>query len=327
MKIVKTAIWLWIVPVALMAAVIALPAWSYLTEFDNSSFVPGNPDHWSISVVHYRLNPTSAGANIHDQGTTSVATVIQNSFATWTSVANVGISVSRDADDTLTSPTTSENLIAFACNGSNCDFNTDGTLAITITNTNNADVITNANIFFNQTQSFTTVHGNANTFQDLQTVATHEIGHFFGMDHTGVVAGMMFPIAPTLQTQISDDDVAGITSIYPTTSDGGTPHCPPGTARISGHVTLNSAAVFGAHIFAEPVSAPGFGGPIRKSPIGTLSLPDGTYQIACMPPGSYVVVAEPLDGPVSDSDVSWAGSGGVFTSKSAVQTNFTTRWH
>jgi hypothetical protein len=35
------------------------------------------------------------------------------------------------------------------------------------------------------------------------------------------------------------------------------------------------------------------------------------------------VIAEPLDEPVSDSDVSWASEFG----KSAVQTNFTTRWH
>jgi len=36
-----------------------------------------------------------------------------------------------------------------------------------------------------------------------------------------------------------------------------------------------------------------------------------------------VVIAEPLDLPVSDSDVSWASAFG----QSAVQTNFTTRWH
>lgn len=333
MKLVKTTPWLWIVPVALVAALIALPAWSYLDEYDSSSLVPGTPDHWPTSSFTYRLNPASAtaNANIKDQGSRTVATVMQSAFAAWTAAPGVTLNVTRGADDNVTTaPTTSENLIAFSCSDLNaCDFQKEQqTLAVTITNTNNSGNITSGNMFFNQTQVFTTVSANAgDSEQDMQTVATHEAGHFFGLDHSGVVGAMMFPVAPTVQLQLADDDVAGITSIYPSGSDGGTPHCPSTSARISGHVTLNSAAVFGAHVFAEPVSAPGFGGSIRKSPIGTLSLPDGTYQIACMPPGSYVVVAEPLDGPVSDSDVSWAGSGGVFTSKSAVQTNFTTRWH
>jgi hypothetical protein len=254
-------------------------------------------------------------------------------FQAWTTAPGVSLNVIKGTDDNgTTSPTTAENLIAFSCSDLNaCDFQKEKqTLAVTITNTNNNGNITSGNMFFNQGQVFTTVSANASDAeQDMQTVATHESGHFFGLDHSGVVGAMMFPVAPTVQLQLADDDVAGMSSIYPQSSDGGTPHCPtnPPTARISGHVTLSGAAVFGAHVFAEPVSAPGFGGSIRKSPISTLTLPDGSYQIACMPPGSYVVVAEPLDGPVSDSDVSWAGSGGVFTSKTAVQTNFTTRWH
>ncbi|MBV9085972.1 MAG: matrixin family metalloprotease, partial [Acidobacteriaceae bacterium] len=282
-------------------------------------------------AVTYRLNPASAtaNANIKDQGTRSAAAVMQASFATWTSAPGVLLSAVRGPDDNTTvSPTTSENLIAFSCTGSNCDFNTDGTLAVTITNTDNRGNITSANIFFNQKQSFTTVSANASQEQDMQTVATHEVGHFFGMDHSGIVGAIMFPIAPTLETTLSDDDVAGISSLYPASSDGGSPQCPSGTARISGTVKLNGSAVFGAHVFAEPVNGTaGFGGSIRQSAVGTLTLPDGTYQIACLPVGSYVVTAEPLDGPETNSDVGWAGSGGVFSSPSSVQTNFTTRWH
>jgi hypothetical protein len=329
MKVLKTTSWLWIVPVVLMVTLIALPAWSYLSEFDSPSFVPGTPDHWPGGAAVYRLNPASAIANtnIKDQGTRSAVAVMLAAFAAWQNAPGVALNVTRGADDNTTaSPTTAENLIAFSCS-SGCNFNTDKALAVTITNTNNG-VITNANIFFNQSQVFTTVSANASdTEQDMQTVATHEVGHFFGMDHSGVVGAIMFPIAPTVETALSDDDVAGITSVYPASSDGGTPGCPSGTARISGHVTLSGAAVFGAHVYAEPVSGTGFGAPSRRTPIGTLTLPDGSYQIACMPPASYVVVAEPLDGPVVNTDVSWAGSNGAFPSKSTVQTNFTTRWH
>jgi hypothetical protein len=54
-----------------------------------------------------------------------------------------------------------------------------------------------------------------------------------------------------------------------------------------------------------------------------LTFPDGTYLITGLPPDSYVVIAEPLDGPVTDSNVDWASAWG----KTAVQSNFTTRWH
>jgi len=326
----KNTSWLWIAPAALMITLIALPAWSYLLEFDGPSFVPGTPDHWATNSVVYKLNPASATANVNikDQGTRTAVAVMLAAFSAWTSAPGVALNVTRGPDDNATtSPSTSENLVAFSCS-SGCNFNTDKALAVAITNTNNG-VITSANIFFNQQQVFTTVSANASdTEQDMQTVATHDVGHFFGMDHSGVVGAIMFPVAPTVETQLSDDDVAGITSAYPLNSDGGTPHCPTGTARISGHITLNGSAVFGAHVYAEPVSGSGFGASgVRRSPIGTLTLPDGSYQIACMPVASYVVVAEPLDGPVMNSDVSWAGSQGAFPSKTSVQTNFTTRWH
>ena len=83
--------------------------------------------------------------------------------------------------------------------------------------------------------------------------------------------------------------------------------------------------MFGAHVFANSTTTTNaYGGfNIRKSPIGILTLTDGSYTISQVPPDSYLVIAEPLDLPVSNSDVSWAAEFG----KGAVQTNFTTRWH
>jgi len=119
---------------------------------------------------------------------------------------------------------------------------------------------------------------------------------------------------------LSYDDVAGVSSLYP----AATPDV--STGSIQGTVRLNGTGVFGAHVFANSTtSANPFSGfaNVRKSPIGALTLGDGSYTISGVPPDSYVVIAEPLDKPVSDSDVSWASEFG----KSSVQTNFTTRWH
>ena len=62
---------------------------------------------------------------------------------------------------------------------------------------------------------------------------------------------------------------------------------------------------------------------MRKSPIGALTKPDGSYTINGLPPDTYTVTAEPLDGPLTSSDIdgfpSAYGRGGVdtgFTTKS-----------
>jgi hypothetical protein len=221
------------------------------------------------------------------------------------------------------------NLICFVCK--DVSFGGTETLAVTISTTANAagqsdghggvtqfpGQIIKADIAFNSTVQFDTGGG---TGQDLQTVATHEIGHFFGLDHSAIARAVMYPFAPAVLTTLGYDDVAGISFLYPKISPNVT------TGAIAGTVTLNSAAVFGAHVFANsstsanPFSS--FGG-VRKTPIGTLTLPDGTYTINGVPPDTYVVIAEPLDLPVSNSDVSWASEFG----KSSVQTNFTSRWH
>ena len=116
------------------------------------------------------------------------------------------------------------------------------------------------------------------------------------------------------------DDVAGATVLYPKSAPD------VATGAISGSVSLNGSSVFGAHVFANSTtgnnafsSFPS----IRKTPIGMLTDTSGAYTILGLPPDSYEVIAEPLDGPVDNTNVDWAGDFG----RGSVQTNFTTRWH
>ena len=314
-----------------LCALLAVPAYPHLVEYVNprGGGAP-QPSRWDLSsfAVTWNLNP-SRGGNI--QGSRSVVDVIRASFNTWTGAPNTGLSVTEGSSTSVNGAAADGvNLICFSCAG---DFSRDAeTLAVTITTTADAPGETNfhggtstvagqildADILFNPASQFTT--DGAGAGQDLQTVATHEIGHFFGLDHSGVVRAIMFPFAPTVETSLSYDDVAGISSVYPK----GSPDVPGGA--VTGRVTLNGAAVFGAHVYVdsesgnEPFAA--FG--IRKSPIGTLTLPDGTYKITGIPPDTYSVIAEPLDGPVANSDVSDYAP--IF-GQSAVSANFTTRWH
>jgi hypothetical protein len=154
----------------------------------------------------------------------------------------------------------------------------------------------------------------------MQTVATHEIGHFFGLDHSAVVRAMMFPFTPDNERTLGYDDVAGISAMYPASGQA------VGTGSIAGTVRLNGTGVFGAHVFADSqTAAEAFSAfNIRKTPIGGMSTPGGSYTITGVPADSYVVTAEPVDLPVTNADVADYPKA---YAQSAVQTNFTTRSH
>jgi hypothetical protein len=315
-----------------VALVFVSPAYSYLQQATNvNGTVEAN--FWPTLPVQWNINPSTTGTTI--VGGTDVTTVISNSFKSWTQVPNTSIAALQGANSSVSSEDTPHpgvNLICFVCTGSQINFsNTDGTLAITVTTSSGAQILS-GDILFNPSPGtsgspicFTTdgtLCANSSAMaEDLQTVATHEIGHFFGLDHSGVARAVMFPFAPTLLTTLSWDDAAAIAATYPPSAAS----VPAGA--ISGTVTLaGGTGVFGAHVFANsttnanPLSAfPS----IRKSPIGALTDTSGKYTIAGVPADTYLVIAEPLDGPETNINVSWAQA----FSQSSVQTNFTTRWH
>ncbi len=310
-----------------LAVLLSAPAYSYLPSLTK----PGpSPDHWDFAAfpVTWSLNPAtgnniSAGTDVHG--------IIAAAFNTWTSAPNAALAITEGSDVNVGSEAASPsniNLVCFVC--SDADFSKDAnTLAVTITTTSDAvgqsdghggttqfvGQIIKADILFNPSVPFSA----GTTGQNLQVVATHEIGHFLGLDHSAVVRAVMFPFASDLTT-LSYDDVAGLSVLYPKAA----PDVPTGT--ISGTVAFsNGAGVFGAHVYADSNSgAQAFPNTIRKSPIGTLTTPGGVYTIQGLPADSYIVVTEPLDDPVTNSDVSQFPPA---YGQASVQTNFTTRWH
>jgi hypothetical protein len=133
--------------------------------------------------------------------------------------------------------------------------------------------------------------GTSNTY-DLESTFVHELGHLLGLDHSAVVGASMQPIqgqnfidpAFTIRT-LSDDDIAGIRSIYGART-------PLPTGSIAGQVNYGA----GAHVWAENF----YTGRVEGS---SLTKSDGSYRIDQLPPTDYRVLVEYLNEPVSATNL------------------------
>ena len=169
---------------------------------------------------------------------------------------------------------------------------------------NNTGEIVESDIFFNTAFVWSVAAAGQADRYDVESIGLHEIGHLLGLGHSALgeteirptgrrVLGkraVMFPIAyPPGNIEdrtLEADDRAGITDAYSFTTSA------RNTGSIGGTVTLNGAGVFGAHVTAFNTRT--------GELIGGFTLDNsGNFSIAALPPGLYVVRAEPLD----DADV------------------------
>ena len=160
--------------------------------------------------------------------------------------------------------------------------------------------IVESDIFFNTRFTWSVASAGETGRHDLESIALHEIGHLLGLGHsaigeTEIVPGgrrvlgaeaVMFPIAfapgSTADRTLKADDIAGLTDIYPTTQSRRR------LGSISGRVLLNGRGVFGAHVVAYD--------PSTGALVGSFTLnEDGSFTIAGLAPGPYVLRVEPLD--------------------------------
>lgn len=145
--------------------------------------------------------------------------------------------------------------------------------------------IIDADVVFNGKNFAFTTSGEAGRF-DIQDVAAHELGHFLGLDHSGVCGATMYPYVDTkiiLHRSLAMDDKAGLRNIYPQGS----------FARVSGTLTRASdgTPVRGAHVVARDVDGHVAG--------AILSGANGVFTFEGLDPATYTIYADPLDQPVS----------------------------
>jgi DNA-binding beta-propeller fold protein YncE len=128
---------------------------------------------------------------------------------------------------------------------------------------------------------------------DLQSVATHEVGHLLGLTHSGVESATMFPVLlpDTAAASLAEDDRAAARAAYPG------PTYATDFATITGSVRRggSGAPVPGALVIA--VRLDGGLAPIDTT-ASDFTREDGSYALRGLPPGDYGVHVSPLDGSV-----------------------------
>ncbi len=244
---------------------------------------------WATFPVAYNIHV----AGLPSTGNGSEFVAIHAAFETWQKVAASMITFSYEGvTDTRFMGKDYVNLISFQ--DDSFDFGTD-IIAVTLSSSNESKEFEDSDIIFNPNLDFST-HGGPDSF-DLQAIATHEIGHLLGLDHTAIVSAVMHPRVPpnptggrpqTFGRVLQSDDQTGSSVLYPE------PEFANSTGGIEGRIVLDDAGVFGAHVVTLDEEG--------RSVASTLSFKDGTYRIRGLVPGSYSVYAEPLDGPVEGSN-------------------------
>jgi len=301
---------------------------------------------WSTTVGTNPLtilttNQTAAGR------LNEIEQVIQQSLQAWTGVSGTTLSAATFAPLTRTSAQNAcgvDGVNSICFDQSDAAF-TPGVLAFTRVVTadrigarigggsasTQVGQILDADIYFNASDSRTTFAtpvalAGTPTAYDLESLMTHELGHFLGFSHSAVWNAMMWPFAPAMGTftgarptpgqpdaQLAEDDRTGLRVLYADLAD--TVHTGSIRGRILAANPLSLPAappgvigVFGAHVVAVDAA----NGSVIGATIGGWSCQnpgpaqfDGSYVIERLAVGrSYFVYVEPMNGAVSPSQVS-----------------------
>ncbi len=269
-----------------------------------------NPDGETIQLkwgsgdipVVYHVNNSQPG----DMSLDAAVTAFQASFDTWQAIESSSIAFQYGG-------TTAAEPFVFFDSISTLGFLTDpeleGSGVLGATNwvfVSFSGEIVESDIFFNDFFNWSVAPNGTPGRYDLQSTATHEIGHFLGLGHSHTVvtettglrrsvvegSSMMNPFAYaagniTGRTPVADD-IAGVSALYPS---GGF-NAANGT--ISGQVTKNGQAVFGAYVNAY--------NPFTDTLVGMFTDRDGNYTLAGLKAGPQIVRINPITDPMSPED-------------------------
>lgn len=268
-------------------------------------------------TITWNENFTSTPANVNENGSgVTPFTVLNSAFNTWssasynsTAVTNISFAFGTANASFPQAPTLDcQNVMGFADPNAG-DFPTGVIAFASIVTVPNgfvpgsncpsyttpcpiANCIVDVDIMFNPnpptpgqgtgTGEFAT-SGATGSQYDLQSIATHEIGHLMGLDHSNIAHAVMYPYGDTssigAHTTLLTDDIIGAGHLYPG----------PGTANgngITGTVSLSGTGVYGADVEAIDATT---GNVVTE----TLTDPSGNYDLRVYD-GTYYVYVQSL---------------------------------
>ena len=237
---------------------------------------------------------------INDQGAPGVAgnsdlDAIQNAFGAWTSIPGTELAAAYGGTTTQTIANGMDkvNLVTFV--DSSYPFGLT-TLAVGLSTSFEADTlmdgrryrpgeIFDTDMIFNP--SFTYGTSGSSTTKDIQSIATHEAGHVFGISHTAVRSSTMYFVLPggIAARSLEDDDRAVYRKAY------GSDATMSNSSRLEGTVTHGQSGdpMPGAIVLVIDEAT-------NDTTACDFTMPDGSFTFVGLPDGDYYVSIYPLDG-------------------------------
>jgi len=250
----------------------------------------GIPVRWNLlvpqpnvqeGVITYLFDPSGSGEAV--VGPESERDAVDQAFTHWMDTIGPGL---RFREDPLRPAFNRNSNDRVNWIGWQANLLGPFTLAATFAASNNG-VLTDADTVFNDTPDFvrwaTTTPGSPG-LADIRGVATHEIGHLLGIDHSPVQNATMGGIQPlgTIHARtLEPDDVGAAIETYPAFGSAG-------RGSILGRVRVGrKKAPRGVVVVAIDART--------GDAVGScFTADDGRYRLLALPPGPYFVAAAPV---------------------------------